>query len=38
MLEKQLMTFDMSEVEGIMNTTVINERVVHEWKQKAIDQ
>tara|TARA_R100001443_G_scaffold77304_1_gene84521 strand:- start:1286 stop:2965 length:1680 start_codon:yes stop_codon:yes gene_type:complete len=37
-VRKTVDDFDMSEVEGIMNTTVINERVVHEWKQKASDR
>jgi len=27
--------FDMEEVEAIMNKRVINERVVHEWKERA---
>ena len=37
-VRKTVDDFDMSEVEGIMNTTVINERVVYEWQEKASDR
>jgi superfamily II DNA or RNA helicase len=34
-VRKTVDDFDMSEVEKIMNTTVINERIIKEWKEKA---
>ena len=37
-VRKTVDDFDMSEVETIMNTTVINSKVVNEWHDKASDR